>query len=87
MDFKDKIDNALGQVTNCRSPREVGTTLAQTLGEIVKEASRGGNPTVDCEDLGAALQARADDLGTAVETALQSQAGRQQRETAGGQRS
>lgn len=61
-----QIDDLLGRVTACKTAREAGTTLATGIGELVKQAARGGNPSVECEDLGAALQARADDIGLAV---------------------
>lgn len=66
MDFNTGLNNLIGQTKGAKTPTEAGELLVTGLGELVKQTARGGNPAVDCEDLGAAVQAKAGEIGQAI---------------------
>ena len=66
MDQQQGVKQVIEQARGCKTPSELGQTLATGLGELVKKAARGGNPSVDCEDLGAAIESNAGALGVAI---------------------
>jgi hypothetical protein len=66
MDNTQGLNKVITDVRACKNPTEATRSLVDGLGELVKEAARSGDPTVNCEDLGAAIQARATDISSAV---------------------